>query len=168
MIINRHLRENLLIVTTFLIAMSLMILPLPSFALYAKPQWVFVVLLFWLIFSPKKIGPISAWCVGLYVDLLMGDVLGEHALIFVLFAYVVQRFLRFIQVMPVWQQMVGVGMATFFSVVTQVVILKLTSSLLLSWQLLFPIIINMLIWPWLYFLCRDSRPAYDYRLSGLR
>ena len=127
MIMNRHLRENILIILTFLIAMALMILPLPHWALYARPQWVLVVLIFWLIYAPRKIGPFIAWCIGLYVDLLMGDLLGEHALIFVLFSYVVQRYLRVIQAMPVWQQTLAVGVGTFLCVMLETIAFEINA-----------------------------------------
>ncbi|PHQ80351.1 MAG: rod shape-determining protein MreD [Coxiella sp. (in: Bacteria)] len=168
MIMNRHLRENILIMLTFLIAMALMILPLPHWALYARPQWVFVVLLFWLIYAPRKVGPFIAWCIGLYVDLLMGDLLGEHALIFVLFSYVVQRYLRVIQAMPVWQQTLAVGVGTFLCITLELLLLKLTHTPVLNWSMLLSVIANMVVWPWLYFLCRDVRPTHDYRLLHSR
>lgn len=168
MIINRGLRENLFIMITFFIAAIAMILPVPVWAMYVKPQWVFVVLLFWLMYVPRKIGPLTAWCVGLYVDLLMGNVLGEHALIFVLVTYVVQKFLRLFQAMPLWQQMLCVGLFTFIVMCLEWVFLRQLNFSVMHWQMLLPVLANMIVWPWLYFLCRDVRPKHDYRLLHSR
>lgn len=168
MMMNRTLRENALIIVTLLIAMVLSILPQPVWAATARPQWVFVVLLFWLVYVPQKIGPILAWCLGLYVDLLLGTVLGEHALIFVLVTYLVQRWLRFIEAMPLWQQILGVGVFSACYVLITALFTKWQGGLVWHWQLLLPILANMMIWPWLYFLCRDVRPRYDYTLLNTK
>ena len=164
MIVNRHFKENSVIVITFLVALILMVLPQPMWMDYAKPQWVFVVLLFWLMHAPRKIGPNSAWCIGLYVDLLMGDVLGEHALVFVIFTYFVQHFLRIIQAMPLWQQVLGVGLAGLINISIELSFMKLGGVYIVNWPMFLPVIANMVIWPWLYFLCRDIRPRHDYSL----
>ncbi len=168
MIVNHHIKENILIVITFFIALVLTVLPQPSWMVYAKPQWVFVVLLFWLMHAPRKIGPIIAWLLGLYVDLLMGDILGEHALIFVLFTYFVQRFLSVIQAMPLWQQVLGVGLAGLVNIGIGVIFIKFGGVTELTWRMLSPVIANMVIWPWLYFLCRDVRPKHDFSLIHSR
>lgn len=141
-----------------------MIVPQPMWMIYAKPQWVFVVLLFWLIQAPNKIGPTIAWLIGLYVDLLMGDVLGEHAFVFVIFAYFLQRFLRVFQAMPLWQQVLSVGFASALNVTAQYVFMKFSGVSLFNWHMFLPVVANMVIWPWLYFLCRDVRPKHDFSL----
>lgn len=164
MIVNRHLKENFFIVVTFFIAFVLMVLPQPTWMAYAKPQWVFVVLLFWLMHAPRKIGPTVAWCIGLYMDLLMGTVLGEHALIYVVFTYVIQRFMRVVQAIPLWQQILGIGMAGVINMAVQVVFLRFNGVHVLSWAMLLPAVANMIVWPWLYLSCRDVRPKHDYSL----
>jgi rod shape-determining protein MreD len=164
MIMNRHFKENILILVTFCIALVLTVLPQPIWMADARPQWVFVVLLFWLIQAPRKIGPTIAWIVGLYVDLLMGDVLGEHALLFVVFTYFVQHFLRMIQAMPLWQQILGVGFAGLINIGIGLIFMKFGGVTILSWHILLPAVANMVIWPWLYLLCRDIRPKHDFSL----
>lgn len=164
MMMNRRLRENILIILSFAIALVLMVLPQPSWMAQAKPQWVFVVLLFWLMQAPNKIGPVVAWCVGLYVDLLMGDALGMHALVFVMFTYGVQRFLRMLQALPLWQQILMVGMASLLNVVMQLILMRLSGLFAFSMEMLLPAVANMIIWPWLYLICRDVRPRHDFRL----
>lgn len=168
MILNRVLRENTLIILTLIIAMVLSILPQPAWAANARPQWVYVVLLFWLAYVPHKIGPFMAWLLGLYVDLLLGTVLGEHAFIFVLTTYFIQRWLRFIEALPLWQQTLGVGVLSGFYILVTALFAKWQGGLVWHWQLLLPLVANMVVWPWLYFLCRDVRPRYDYTLLNTK
>jgi rod shape-determining protein MreD len=168
MIVNKNLKENIFIIVTFFVALVLMILPQPEWMASAKPQWIFVVLLFWLMHAPRKIGPTIAWLVGLYVDLLMGNILGEHALIYVLFTYFIQRFMRTVQAMPLWQQILGVGLAGVINSGIQIIFLKLGGALILNWHMLLPAVANMVVWPWLYLSCRDIRPKHDYSLMHSR
>lgn len=164
MIVNRHLKENIYIVLSFAIALILMILPQPSWMAEAKPQWVFVVLLFWLMHAPRKIGPTIAWFIGLYVDLLFGDVLGEHALIFVVFTYFVQHFLRILQALPLWQQVLMIGISGLLNILIQIVFMKFNGVYLFNIHMLLPALANMIVWPWLYLICRDVRPKHDFGL----
>jgi rod shape-determining protein MreD len=166
MMVNRQLKENIWIIASLLIAMVLAIMPQPVWAMYARPQWIFVVLLFWMVMVPQKLGPVFSFLLGLYLDILTGTLLGQHAFVFVIATYSVQRFLRVIQGMPVWQHMLLVG---FFSLVNTMIALlfaRWQGGAVWHWQMLLPAIMNMLIWPWLYFLCRDVRPTHGYTISN--
>lgn len=167
MIVNRHLKENIFICVTFLMALVFTVLPQPAWMANARPQWVFVVLLFWLIQAPRKIGPTIAWLIGLYVDLLVGDVLGEHALLFVIVTYFVQRFLRMVQAMPLWQHVLAVGFLGLINVAFGFMFMRLGGVAIFSWQVLLPAVANMVVWPWLYLLCRDVRPKHDFSLMHI-
>ena len=164
MIVNRQLKIYTAVLITFSIALVLSCLPMPSWVSYARPQWVFVVLLFWLIYTPQKVGPLSAFILGFIVDLLMGNVLGEHALIFVLFTYFIQKCLRYIQGMPLWQQMLGLGVCTLVNLGLQYGFLRMMGIHEIGGHLLLPAVSNMVIWPWLYFLCKDVNPRDSYQL----
>lgn len=168
MIINYQLRQNLTIVITFLIGMLLTIIPFPTWAIEARPQWIWVILIFWLTYAPRKIGPGIAWFIGLYTDLLLGTVLGEHALLFVIVAYVIQRFLSIVQALPFWQKLLALGFITLLSMIIQGVFLKLMGLAEFQGTLLLPVISTMLVWPFLYILCGNPKAAYDYRLTRFR
>ena len=165
---HSSLHENVLITFTFAVALILTVLPLPHWIVFARPEWVFILLLFWLMHAPHKIGPIIAWFLGLYMDLLLGTVLGMHALIYVVFAYIIQKFLRGIQAMPLWQCVLGVGFCTFLSIVVQCFFLYSIEKVSIHSQVFLPVLTSMLFWPWLYFLCRDVRSYGEYRLMHTR
>lgn len=168
MIINHQLRQNVMIIVTLLLGMLLTVIPLPAWAIAARPEWVWVVLIFWLIYTPQKIGPGIAWCIGLYTDLLLGTVLGEHALLFVLAAYVIQRFLSFVRALPFWQKLLGLGLLTAASIIVKGLLLQFLAIAEFHGMLLLPTVTTMLVWPFLYMLCRNPKAAYDYRLTRVR
>lgn len=66
-----------------------------SFPVYLKdfnPDWVLLMLIYWVLAVPERVGVFNAWLVGLIVDALTGRLLGQHALVYALIAYISLRF----------------------------------------------------------------------------
>ena len=76
------------IVFTFIIALLLTIMPLPEWARYLRPDWVGLVLIYWCLAVPERVGVITGWLMGLLVDLLTGAILGQHALALTVVAWI--------------------------------------------------------------------------------
>jgi rod shape-determining protein MreD len=51
------------------------------------PDWVALVLVFWCIHQPLKVGMGAGFVLGLMMDVVDGSVLGQHALAYVLLAF---------------------------------------------------------------------------------
>jgi rod shape-determining protein MreD len=60
---------------------------IPTGRLPGVPDWVALVLAFWCVREPLRIGMGSAFFCGLLVDLGHGAALGQHALAYVILAY---------------------------------------------------------------------------------
>src|SRR3990167_4514568 len=97
--------EYIVMVLSLLIAMLLTVLPLPTWANWARPQWVFLVLLFWVMVRPSRVGVGSAFT----VDLLMGTFLGQHALAYSIVSYILIKFHPQLRAFPMWQQILMLG-----------------------------------------------------------
>ena len=67
------------IVGTILIAFMLEILPLPGFIIWFRPAWTLLVLIYWAMALPEVVGVGYAFMVGIFLDVLTGTLLGEHA-----------------------------------------------------------------------------------------
>ena len=69
---------------TLLLGMVLSVLPLPDFVPpelgFVRPDWVAMVLIYWILALPHRVGLITAWIAGLGMDVLLGTLLGQHAL----------------------------------------------------------------------------------------
>jgi rod shape-determining protein MreD len=102
------MRIFLTITLSFLIALLLEILPFPNWAVWFKPGWVALVLIFWALALPYRIGMVVAFLMGVLVDLLMGTLMGEHAAAFVVITYFILRFNVRIRLLPLWQQSIVV------------------------------------------------------------
>ncbi len=84
-------------------ALVLAIVPLPVAVVAYRPDWVPLVLIFWALMAPERIGLITAFAMGLALDTLSGALLGQHALAMVTVVYLSMRFHLRIRVFPVWQ-----------------------------------------------------------------
>ena len=58
------------ILFTFIVALILTVIPLPEAGRYLRPDWAGLVLIYWCLALPDRVGVISGWLLGLAVDLL--------------------------------------------------------------------------------------------------
>lgn len=75
---------------SFFIALLLMLLPLPLDWRWARPELVALLTVYWTLYYPEKLGVGMAFLIGILQDLVVGSVLGQHALALVLMVYIVQ------------------------------------------------------------------------------
>ena len=71
---------------------------------FVKPSFVLLILIYWNIALPDKVGITTALLFGVLIDLLHSSLLGLHGLLFVLITYLCQRFFYQFRVIPIWQQ----------------------------------------------------------------
>ena len=86
-----------------LTALTLVSLPLPDALTPFRPPWVTLAVIYWVMMSPRVFGLGSAWLVGLMLDILQGDLLGQNALALTAVAYLTLRFHLQIRIFPLWQ-----------------------------------------------------------------
>jgi rod shape-determining protein MreD len=73
-------------------AYLLAVLPWSGAWLLARPDFVLVVLLFWVLHEPRAIGQGAAFAMGLLMDVSDSMLLGQHALAYVVAVFIVQVF----------------------------------------------------------------------------
>ena len=95
--------------TSLLVAVLLGLLPLPPAAQPFRPFWLALVLTYWLIEDPDRVGLGFAFLLGLVADVVYGGLLGEHALRLVVLAFIVQRFRARLRFFPMSQQAFVLG-----------------------------------------------------------
>jgi rod shape-determining protein MreD len=86
-------QEILLPVTTGLIAVTIIaaltanLLPAGTAALQLRPDFCALVLLYWGVYQPRRVGFTIAFLLGLLVDLAYASLLGQHALAYVVLLF---------------------------------------------------------------------------------
>lgn len=154
-----------LIGMSFFIALLLTILPLPHWAIWLRPEWVFLVVLYWVVIMPYKMNVGAAWGVGLLLDLLTGTVLGAHALGLCVIAYLVVRFHSWAQIHAFWIQLI---MLTALLIIYKTLLFwveGLSGQTLVMWQYGISVLTSILLWPVIFILLQVYQDRFSIRLQ---
>lgn len=73
-----------------LIALIISLLPWSGWALKARPDFVLLVLLYWVVHEPRHIGQTWGFMLGLLMDIADSALLGQHALVYVVAIFFTQ------------------------------------------------------------------------------
>lgn len=140
---------------SFIVALLLNLVPLPDWAAMYRPDWVVLVLIYWCIELPDKVGAGVGFAAGLLVDITQANLLGLNALGMTVVGYVSTRFHLRMRMFPWWQQaaFVFVMLLIYRAVVGW--IRGLIAPGYLDFYYWIPCLIGMLIWPWLFVVLRD-------------
>jgi rod shape-determining protein MreD len=159
--ISRQQTHGYVIILTLLAGFILTIMPLPEWFSSHRPQWVALILIYWCMAIPERIGVGISWTTGLLLDVLTGTLLGQHALGFSVIAYIMLKLHLRVRVMPLRQQVF-----TIFILLLVERLLALwatgaagypTPSL---WYWITPLV-STLLWPWVYIVLRDLRRRFN-------
>jgi rod shape-determining protein MreD len=151
---------RLVILVTLCVAMLLMILPIPEWARPFRPQWVTLVLLYWAIALPHRIGVGSGFIVGIVLDVLTGTLLGQHALGLSIVTFIAIQLHQRIRVFPFWQQSLGILVLLVIEHLLALWVMGATRGVtpgLFYWAV--PLI-GALLWPWIFVTLRKIRRQF--------
>lgn len=166
---NAGLRTSIIIFATLFIAILLTIIPMPTWAIWLRPKWVVLVVIYWAFAMPSRFNVGSAWLVGLVLDLLQGTLMGEQALVISLIAYIVYKMHRRMQAFSYTHKAMTVLVLILFYQVSLFAIQSLLAHMTFSWYYWLPALTSALFWPWVYaFLkaCQKYFRLVDPTLRG--
>ncbi|OGT26703.1 MAG: rod shape-determining protein MreD [Gammaproteobacteria bacterium RIFCSPLOWO2_02_FULL_42_14] len=147
-----------LIVTSFLASFFLMMLPLPHALVWLRPPFTFIFLMYWMLASPERCNLGFAFCVGLFLDMLVGTPLGLHALVFVLIGFFVLKYAKAVVHFSLWQQAGAVALLAGSHVLIQGWLLTWFDHRAFHIVHLLSAATTFLIWPPLSLLLDRLRP----------
>lgn len=90
-------------------ALLLGLLPLPFALQPLRPYWLALVIAYWVIEAPDRVGLGVAFLAGVLADIALGNLLGEQALRLVVMTFIIQRFRARLRFFPLWQQALAIG-----------------------------------------------------------
>lgn len=150
-------RGGWVIAATVCAAMVLTIAPGPRWIEAVRPEWTALVLIYWSLALPHRVGIGVAWFSGLLVDVLTDSLLGEHALSFSLIAYITLKIYRRTRLSPVWQQAVTVlGLLSLHQLLS-LWVRGMTGHAPQQWLYWTPALVGMAFWPPTFLLLRRLR-----------
>jgi rod shape-determining protein MreD len=130
---------------TLLIAFMLNIVPLGRTP--AMPDFMAVVLVFWNVHQPRRVGIGLAFMFGLMMDVHEGAILGQHALAYTLlsfFAITIHRRLRWFTVPSQAVQILPLFVAAH---AVSFIVRMFAGGMLPGWELLLAPVFESLLWP---------------------
>lgn len=145
------------IVLSMLAAFMLATLPLPGWAAPWRPAWIVMVLVYWCIALPERVGVIAGWITGLIVDVMQGSVLGQHAFGLAFVAYIAVQYHQRFRVYPLFQQSIFIGLVVFVYLLAMWQVYSLVGATDYGPSYLLGAITTALLWPWSYIVLRDLR-----------
>jgi rod shape-determining protein MreD len=96
--------RRLLYWITVALGLVLAIVPLPDWLAPLRPDIALLAVIYWILTSPRTAGLGYAWLAGLFLDVLRGMTLGQHALGFVLVAFLAHRLQLRMRMFPILHQ----------------------------------------------------------------
>lgn len=152
-----------IILATLALAAFLTLLPLPNWLQLAWPYWMALTLIYWCLETQGRITLGLGFTVGIVLDLLVGSLLGLHALSLVIVIYLVNRFRARLRFFPPWQQALSVFAILMNDRVILLWIISLRGDPLPSLDFWLPPVAGMLVWPWLFLTLDRFRGAMRHR-----
>lgn len=148
------------IAATFLVAFLLAVAPLPGWLGWARPEWVALVLIYWVVALPQRVGVLTALVVGVMLDILEGAVLGQNALALSVVAFLALILYQRVRVFNLWQQGAVVFMLLGINQLLVQWIQNATSEGAQSLIFLTPALMGALLWPGVFMVLRHLRRLY--------
>jgi rod shape-determining protein MreD len=149
-----------IILLSFLLALILAIIPLPEWARLLRPEWVSLVLIYWVLALPHRIGIGVAWVMGLLLDVMRDSLLGQHALALALTAFLVFQIHQRLRLFPLWQQSLVVFVLLLIQTIIIFWIKGVTGEAPGFWYILLPALTSALFWSAVFILLRHVRRLY--------
>ncbi len=140
-------KTRLYLFLTLLGAMLLTFVPLPEWTVWVRPLWVPLVFCFWAQSFPEQVGVGLAWILGLLMDLMLGTLLGVHAFLLSLFAFIIAKFHKRWRVFPSLQQAAVIFILMLLYLFIQYWIHGLLGRPPGTWKYWLPALSSALLWP---------------------
>ena len=93
---------------TLLVSFAVSMIPWPPSIKIFQPEWIILVMMYWIIALPQRLGVGLAWLIGLFIDVVRGGLLGPYAMTLALLAYILLRVYQRVRNSPIGQQCISV------------------------------------------------------------
>ena len=153
------------VLVTFVAAIALEVMPLPELLQPVRPPLPEMVLIYWVMMWPERFGMGTAFILGLCLDILHGQLLGQNALALSVVAYITLRFHLQIRIFPLWQLTMTVFALLTIGALTQFLIEGIAGLSMIGLARWSRVLTGTLIWPLVMGIMDRLRMQIEYRES---
>lgn len=134
------------VIITLLIALICQLFPWVGQGVILRPDFMLVVILYWLLRAPNLCNVGTAWIAGILVDLATGSLLGQHALSFTLTAYIGLSYQRRLVLFNPWQLAGYVFGLLMFARLLMLILKLFEGNGFPGWSYFLPVFSGLLLW----------------------
>jgi len=133
------------IVSSLFVALLFNLIPWRD--LRGVPDLLALVIAFWCIHQPRRVGIGTAWALGLVMDAGNGTLIGQHAFAYSILAFGAQALHRRILWFGPWQQALHVLLLLLASQALMIVVRLIAGGTFPGWSLFIGSVIAAALWP---------------------
>ncbi|KJF94364.1 rod shape-determining protein MreD [Photobacterium angustum] len=148
---------------SFVFALVLQAAPWPGMLEPFRPSWVLLVTCYWVLALPHRVNVGSALIIGLLWDLILGSTLGVRGLMMSVIAYIVALNFRVLRNLSLGQQAIIFALLSLAGKLIEYWAEYLVSNVTFEPQQLWAVVLNFILWPWLFLLLRRIRRKFSIR-----
>ena len=131
---------------SLLLAFLCLLLPWSGFMLTIRPDFLLLIIIFWLIRAPNLCNVGTAWFAGLSMDLATGGTFGQYALAYTVTAFFAVMYQRRLVLFSGTQQLVYVGLLLLISQISLLILKIFAGMQLIGWTYFLPSVTGVLLW----------------------
>lgn len=150
-----------IILFSFIAGFILSMIPLPELLQSVRPEFVAIVLIYWCMALPNRVGVGIGWIAGLFYDVSTDALLGQHALTYALIAFLAIKLHQQIRVFPIWQQALTIFVLMMFQGTITLWITGMLDDAPSLWTVMLPAIGTAIFWIPGYLIMRQVRRFYQ-------
>lgn len=154
---------RIVVLMTIFIGMMFQIMPLPSIVEAWRPDWLLMVMIYWAMALPHRYSVLTAWVIGVLLDVLLGATLGVRSLAFSIVIYIIviqsQRLRNFTR----WQQSILVALFVCLYHLIIYWVEFVINGVQFNWSMFLPAISSIFMWWWFFWVLRNIRRRYKVR-----
>lgn len=143
---DSHAHGLWFVVVTIFFALILSISPLDAAITWARPDYLLLILVYWLLMLPERVGVIICWCCGILLDILQGAVLGQNAFALAVIAYIIQVSYQRLRMFSIGKQAAFVFLLELFHILVDQWAQNINGVAQTHWLVFLPAFTTGLLW----------------------
>ena len=139
------------------VALVLTVVQLPAWLFYFWPEWIALVVIYWALVAPKRVGPFVGFIIGTLLEVLFVRNFGVLGLGLATLAFLVNSASQQLRALSIWQQMISVG---FFAAIFKILtgwLSGLVAGFTITTEFWYSLVGSVVIWPFAYILLEELR-----------